>query len=438
MIREIKVSLFIQLIFLLTIFFSEVSESNTQEKNFGTANDLIKYAGDHIYIDESRRQFFERHHNIISKLLNGELVRKNRFRELLLGSKSVGKTILLKILAEYTKNNTSNLLVVDIRYNLHNWRILKVAIKVILENYPQYKEFSNIDLTDLMSQQIEKFEELLVKYNLKLLLLVDEFQFVYNLPYAIGTEIVHEIAALSDSNNGLNHMIVSGSSTFLRKLVFAKLLVNEQTPFQYPSFERKDLNSTKLQPHWIFPIVDWSDAKYFCERFLEINNPEQILKRFILGGGRPGLMIFNTNDIPYTIDPSSLLQGDTVESKIIHALYDCVEPHFRTSKSDEEDFCACLRHVSTDTVYSRLQGIDNSITNEQFRSKTFDLADSGAITFHGGQYSNLGFSSIYTFLAAQMSRNKLTWTEVVALKLRNRPFSSLAEEVVLRIIHHNH
>jgi hypothetical protein len=74
-----------------------------------------------------------------------------------------------------------------------------------------------------------------------------------------------------------------------------------------------------------------------------------------------------------------------------------------------------------------------------FLSGCDDLVDSGAIIFHDGTFATIGFSSIYTFLAArQLSRKTLTRKPPVALKLRTGIFATLAEEVVLDIIRDNH
>lgn len=225
-----------------------------QQQSFGSINELIEYAGRVIHLDDQRIEFLQRHHGIVSQLLRNELVGKNRFRELFLGSKGVGKTSLLQVLAEYTIETCPQVLVVLIRYHIDTSGILETVLARIGEKYPSlHNEFSAVK-GFLLSEEIANFERLLQRYNLKFLLLVDEFQFVYKQPRGIGTQIIREIAALSDSCLGVNHIILSGSSTDLPKLAFATLTVDEKT--QYPSFEGIDLNSTKLRPHWIFPIAN--------------------------------------------------------------------------------------------------------------------------------------------------------------------------------------
>jgi hypothetical protein len=268
-------------------------------------------------------------------------------------------------------------------------------------------------------------------------LLVDEFQFVYCQPREIGTEIIREIAGLSDSNLGVNHMIVSGSSTNLRKLAFAKLPRDEATRSTYPSFEGIDLNSTKLRPHWIFPFVNWNDAKNFCQKFLVMDSTEAILEKFILGGGRPGIMLNVERDVPYSLNPDRLLRSQPKESKILVALYECLQLHLSIPlpQDDQERFCESLKLVDRNAVHSRLQDLEMA----DFLSGCDDLVDSGAIIFHDGTFATIGFSSIYTFLAArQLSRKTLTRKPPVALKLRTGIFATLAEEVVLDLIRDNH
>jgi GTPase SAR1 family protein len=250
----------------------------------------------------------------------------NRFRELLLGSKSVGKTSLLHILRNYTRDRCPNILVVFIQYISDTCGVFEAVLNQIRMTHTEYHhEFSSLDNIGQLSYKIEQFEGLLKKYNLKLLLLVDEFQFVYTQSPQNGAKIVSEIAGLSDSSLGVNHIIVSGSSTNLRKLAFAKLLRNEETMLKYPSYEGKDLNSTKLRPHWIFPFVSWNDAKSFCQRFRQMENDEDILNKLIMSGGRPGILLGrkgeNENEVPYSLNPNRFIQSQTDESAIICSLY---------------------------------------------------------------------------------------------------------------------
>ncbi len=82
---------------------SQYQDNSIIQQAHMVSMDILEYAGNKLYLDESRQKFFLYHWNTITKLVNGDLFMKNRFRELLLGSKSVGKPSLLQVLAAFTK-----------------------------------------------------------------------------------------------------------------------------------------------------------------------------------------------------------------------------------------------------------------------------------------------------------------------------------------------
>ena len=54
------------------------------------------------------------------------------------------------------------------------------------------------------------------------------------------------------------HIVMTGSSSELRCLAFGKYPF-PQTSF--PNYTKKDLNTTKFQPVWIYPFVEPSDFR---------------------------------------------------------------------------------------------------------------------------------------------------------------------------------
>ena len=71
-----------------------------------------------IYLDQSRLEFLEKHWQLIKDLVEGKLLNRNRFRELLLGSKGLGKSSLLKILRSFTSQVYPKVIVVWIEFSV--------------------------------------------------------------------------------------------------------------------------------------------------------------------------------------------------------------------------------------------------------------------------------------------------------------------------------
>lgn len=179
---------------------------------------LEQYALNRGFIlDTSRRQFCERMNTNLIRLVTNELERRNRFRELLLGVKAVGKTYLLEIVRNYVsvyyptvltiyqsfdncKKSLKDVIVESIRFRLG--RLSRYRLDEILVAYDD----------DFVSFFCE-MEILLANNSVKILLLLDEFHFVYKNPGDIGRETVRQLSTISGSNLGVFHVVVSGSSS---------------------------------------------------------------------------------------------------------------------------------------------------------------------------------------------------------------------------------
>ena len=121
--------------------------------------------------------------------------------------------------------------------------------------------------------------------------LFDEFQGAYLEKVTVGVSIIEETSVIAGSQGGTIHLIVTGSSSVLRALAFAKLQPSDCST--YPSDTKLDLNSTKLQPRWISVIKSAHDFRCFCKS----HNLDRTDNTFV----QPGL-IFEEPDldnIPY-------------------------------------------------------------------------------------------------------------------------------------------
>jgi hypothetical protein len=88
-------------------YFCKIASQNHDnsiiQQDHVVSMDILEYAETKLCLDESRQKFFLQHWNIITKLVKGELFMQNRFREMLLGSKAVGKSSLFLVLGTFTK-----------------------------------------------------------------------------------------------------------------------------------------------------------------------------------------------------------------------------------------------------------------------------------------------------------------------------------------------
>jgi hypothetical protein len=135
-----------------------------EQQPFGSLDELIAYASLSLSIDQTREDFFRRHHEIVSSLLRNQLVGRNRFRELLLGAKSVGKSVLLRVLENYTiEKCPESVLVVFIQYHCDSCGILETVCERILKKYPNIpqSEFAFLQTCFQLSERILEFETLL-------------------------------------------------------------------------------------------------------------------------------------------------------------------------------------------------------------------------------------------------------------------------------------
>lgn len=63
-----------------------------------------------LILDSSRTSFFEINEKLLIDLENGNLKYRNRFRQLLLGAKSVGQTRVLKVIKSFMYNIKSKII----------------------------------------------------------------------------------------------------------------------------------------------------------------------------------------------------------------------------------------------------------------------------------------------------------------------------------------
>lgn len=213
-----------------------------------------------LFLDSSRLKIVQKNSRILSLMLKGQKRNQNRYRQLLLGSKSMGKSALLSLFKslDHYFSNDQNLIIISKSFDTCKSTTSTLIVNELLKK--SFGKDCENKLTQLLtlddiSDIVDELEKMLIARNVYVFCLFDEFQFVYK-NGSVGSAIVQDIARWSNTNGGRFHCIVTGSSTILRKLVFAKFRVgNAAIKEEYPGYDGIDLNPTKLQPQWIHPLT---------------------------------------------------------------------------------------------------------------------------------------------------------------------------------------
>ena len=421
----------------------------SEQKNVTTAyQSLTKFSEQKgLYLDESRKLFFERNDDTIKKLVGSQLVNKNRFRELLLGVKAVGKSVILTTIQEYVyylaSSSCQKIIALYICYDGAATQLLSTAI---CQNI--YKKFGikiNLESGTSIYDRISDLDSALKAHQIFVVLLVDEFHFVYTAVESVGKPVISELFHIAGSNQGRIHCIVSGSSTILRRLAFVKYHGPKEF---YPSYGSTDLNSTKLQPYWIFPMQNAKDFKGYCSK-VGMPTDENIAHRYLYSVGRPGLVKKNITltDLPYSVTGKGVpFNESTIEYKVLENILKCA--HFISETTSDQisiqesgdnnldSLCALLPHVLESTVRKDLPLPPDT----NFEEVLYNLADDGFITIMTNYTDRiLSISNIALFLEMNSRRSamNLTLKELAALKMPTGLFSNLAEEAVLKILRYD-
>lgn len=224
----------------------------------------------------------------------------------------------------------------------------------------------------------------------------------------------------------------------MRSLAFAKL--DSEKESDYPSYSRQiDLNSTKLQPKWIFPIVQASDFRKLLEiRYLD----EDVATRYFCSGGRPGLAfeVPNIDDIPYSLSAKHLPADNSLQATVLNGIFDCMESFNVGCRDYFDDEISVLESdltpISESVLWRRIQEKDDTIDARSFEHILYRLADDGMIIFYqSGHIRMLSISCSYVYFQLRQNRtSSLTWKEAAALKIPTGYFHVIAEDVAFRFI----
>ena len=283
--------------------------------------------------------------------------------------------------------------------------IVHEAITRFAKEYDGFeKELKDCLLLDDLSDVVEAIDEHMQEKNLFVFMLCDEFQCVYK-NTSTGTNIVKDLARWNNTQRGTFHCIVTGSSSNLRKLVYGKLFVGDQSVIQeeYPAYEAINLNSTKLQPHWIHPLVLYDDIGNFLNMKEIALSGYTIEEVALASGGRPGLILEVNEENILENTPFSLMKSHadipSPHRNLLYALVAAVEDvHGNIINGD-----ACVMNVLTPVSVNQLERVYSAIypLGSYQQEMLFDLADVGIVIYKDGDRftssSTVSFASIYTY-----------------------------------------
>ena len=359
----------------------------------------------------------------------GKLKQKNGFRRLLLGRKGVGKSTLLKCIAEAAKSvySNKNLIVCSTSYISAN--DIKLPSTIIESTIGTSEQRSIQDLNGYLSTS-NKF----------VLFIADELDSVFFSQNDLGQHIIGEIAHIGDSTEGRIHCIISGSSSRLRQLCFRKL--PDEDVKRFPNYKCIDLNSTKFSARWIHPFLEKDDFSKVLRMVTQDGTKLEeadMTNIYIQTGGNARHISEIVRSPSMSVDSYSLsIKADISadEKFLLQAVLTCADI-MPECDNELEKVTLWTRYVNLPTVCDQIKQLPEG---GDITKLLYNLADRGLLRlndhFDRVHYANsvsLGTPRIYMQLKMGDKCN-LSIQEGVALLYPVGPLSALAEEVAMRFL----
>ena len=252
---------------------------------------------------------------------------------------------------------------------------------------------------------IEDRLEVLDKY---IFLVVDEFQFAYTAQCkSNGRAIISEISAIGGTSKGRIHCIISGSSSVLRKLAFAKL--EKKAEGDYPNYAGLDLNSTKFCAKSIYPFLE---QETFTKVVAVHSNGDQKTSSinhgdlFIRTGGNPGLLADVLIDIEdnrkvdnfsSSLNKSSI-QKEGAEMELLQTIFSCLRNTQQRDIEHEPELLNLTQWTRLIPYEVVLQTLTDEHKSQPLSSTLYNLADNNVIRYQDGRPSLIGLASPTIYL----------------------------------------
>lgn len=352
---------------------------------------ILSFVSERLVIDGSREKFVRLMSKELCELNNDKLVGRNRFRKLLLGRKSVGKTALVKALVDGCSHTYSDM----------------ICVYIILSNDSEQKLPFECIMQEIVSNVSDKIDyalliDILKSRNKKVFLVIDEFQDIFTSMFdaEFSRRYVSQLCTIAESTDGMIHCIITGSSSVLRRLCFRKYKKDGEKDSVFPNYNAVDMNSTKFQPHSIFPHLGKSFMNFLSCCRPEITSMEEIRDCYVNTGGNAGLVLeydFNNKVSMYTISSKKYYNMD-IYKPTLNTLCNLTLSMLRRN-SIVETVDDLVDDLSRTTRIFDLSQIRREVSNEKSlceKQQLYDLSDEGVIYFDDVN-SQIGFGNAYVF-----------------------------------------
>lgn len=253
-------------------------DGDTLTVNHGVKDQLFEHVKDRIFLDSSREILVKVMASDVERLVQGKLEGLNRCNLLLLGRKSIGKTTLLDA-AECACRAilATKVAVVSIEASRDSDRLcdglllfVARAVGCPVGFFGKPTERSGDWAADGgLAGRIKELSAFLQASKKKVVVFIDELQDVCTDDHTTDASklVLEELQNLVGLSGGLFCVVATGSSCHLRALAFCKMDVDAAHEIGMTHHTKaRDLNSTKMRPMWMRPVVGAKDFLDFLKR----------------------------------------------------------------------------------------------------------------------------------------------------------------------------
>eukprot|EP00727_Mastigamoeba_balamuthi_P008427 m51a1_g4206 hypothetical protein (545) ;mRNA; r:25862-27687 len=385
-----------------------------------------------IFLDEEREAFaldtFRSLYAMVTvdrtNVLDGA---DNRFKRMLLGRRAVGKTFLLQHLQQ-AATRAWGIRNVYIDYSVAP----KLPSDAIISRMSaeEKQSLEEIRTADPGLPAISAVSQVCsASSGPPFFVVIDEFQRAYAV--ANGGEMLQEFSAIGGFPlRGSIHCVITGSSKHTRELACTKM---EDTPQNRSKFPRYwpplNLNSTKFQPRWIFPLVESDVFLRFISLVPHAENvaqqPDLLRDILVRTGGYPGLVAnaLREGTVRQQYATKGHAPGDAdLVNAFLSSLLRRVNLQGAEVRGDDDTPDNSLAKLDKWVTCVPLRTVVECIENEQSRSVIekrnlwYKLADRGIIRMYDAREEpSIGFGTHYETSSDLQLRTQ--HAESVALRL---------------------
>lgn len=369
------------------------------------------------------------------------VVRKNlqdatRYRRLLLGRKGVGKTMLLTKLLDAAGQLLKSQGLICIYASFDDYEDCDILITEIIAR--ELKEKHNIDLPAQCT--IDDLEEYLEVNNKAIFVVLDEIHLAYtNYSRNTGKEIIQQVLSIGSTRGGRIHCVLSGNSTVVRRLCFAKMSLDEALERGYVHYDLGlDVNSSKFSPLWIHPFLDaedFSKAASFLSGGDTLPDMDAMASIYMITGGNAGEMEKAFTNSQLALGPPHLITrlDQFAEDSDVKKILNSIVEHVKLSRP--ENFDDALQMVASYASMVDRRAVMRGLFNEENPPILFEMADMGLIRLDDRSTPLIGLGSVALFMQCISSTNStLTVEELFALQHPIGQYDAIAEHVVRRCL----